>query len=213
MTHKPKASLIIAIWLVVAVPVAAHAEIYAYRKSDGTLLFTDRPQQSLGYKLIRRRGQPAANDQPCRGLRRSDLEARYLRYHASIKATSARHGIPLSLAKAVIAVESCFDHQAVSKAGAMGLMQLMPSTAAAMGVSDPFAPEQNIRGGIAYLAKMLATFSGDVSLALAAYNAGPNAVHRYRGIPPYPETKAYVERILQNYAGPRLISPKSSPAS
>ncbi len=98
--------------------------------------------------------------------------------------------------KSVIHAESGFRTGAVSSAGAMGLMQLMPGTANALGVSDPFDTEQNIAGGAHYLRQQLDRFDGQVPLALAAYNAGAGAVLRYQGVPPFPETQAYVSRVL-----------------
>ncbi len=103
-----------------------------------------------------------------------------------------------ALVKAVVAAESNFEPRAVSRVGAQGLMQLMPQTARAMGVRRPFAPSENIRGGVRYLRKLLDRFD-DLDHALAAYNAGPDAVMRYGGIPPYPETEAYVTRVLSHY--------------
>lgn len=118
-----------------------------------------------------------------------------------------------SLVRAVIAVESGFDPKARSRKGAMGLMQLMPDTARRFGVVDPFSEEQNLRGGIAYLRWLLDTFAGDVSLALAAYNAGEAAVLRAgRRIPNYAETKAYVPKVMayqRRYAQARAASPAS----
>ena len=110
---------------------------------------------------------------------------------------SRRHDLSPDLVRAVIRVESGWNPRAVSAKGALGLMQLMPSTAAEYGVSDPFDPEQNIRAGVAYLRKLIDRFDGKTELALAAYNAGPGAVEKYgRTIPPYKETQSYVRRIV-----------------
>ena len=113
-----------------------------------------------------------------------------------IKEKADKYNLDESLIKAVIKAESGFNPNAVSKAGASGLMQLMPGTARGLGVEDIFDVEQNIEGGAKYLRGMLDRFDGDKSLALAAYNAGPNAVKRYGGIPPYQETQNYVKRVL-----------------
>ncbi len=105
------------------------------------------------------------------------------------------------LVKALIEVESGFNPRAVSHKGALGLMQLMPSTARRLGVGDPFDPEQNLRGGIRELRRLIDRYSGDIVLALAAYNAGEGAVARYGGVPPYRETRGYIDRILTIYTG------------
>lgn len=112
---------------------------------------------------------------------------------------AAKNRVPAALVKAVIDAESGYDSTAVSSKGAMGLMQLMPATARALGVSDPFSPEDNIRGGVAYLREMLNRYNGSYEKALAAYNAGPGAVDRAGGIPNYSETRHYVNRVLNNY--------------
>ena len=112
-----------------------------------------------------------------------------------ITAASAKYALDEALIRAVISAESAFDPLAVSRAGAMGLMQLMPALAAEMGVTDPFDPRQNIFGGSRYLKQLLDAYDGDVTLALASYNAGPGAVERYNGVPPYPETQHYVKTI------------------
>ncbi|HXW76656.1 MAG TPA: lytic transglycosylase domain-containing protein [Candidatus Eremiobacteraceae bacterium] len=112
---------------------------------------------------------------------------------------STAHHVPAALVFAVIDQESGGDPSAISTAGAMGLMQLMPGTAQAYGVDDPFDPEQNVAGGTALLADLLRQYHGDVSLALAAYNAGSGAVARYRGVPPYAETRAYVQDVNALY--------------
>lgn len=116
-----------------------------------------------------------------------------------VYALAPQYQLDPELVLAVIAAESNFQTQATSPKNAMGLMQLIPETAERFGVEDAFDPQQNLRGGMAYLRWLLAFFQGDVQLALAGYNAGENAVERYRGIPPYPETQAYVARITQAY--------------
>ena len=113
-----------------------------------------------------------------------------------VRDASFRHGVPESLVAAVISVESEFNPRAVSHRGAVGLMQLMPTTAALLGVRDAFDPRQNVDAGARHLRDLLDRFSNNVSLALAAYNAGPQAVVRHGGIPPYPETRAFVTRVL-----------------
>ena len=118
-----------------------------------------------------------------------------------ISPAAERHGLDPRLVAAVIWVESSGDPKAVSHKGAKGLMQLMPQTAETLGVQDVFNPEQNIDGGARYLKRLLDQHDDDVSLALASYNAGPSAVARHGGIPPYPETRKYVKRVLDIYEG------------
>lgn len=115
---------------------------------------------------------------------------------ALISAAAQRHGVDADLVHAVIRAESNYRPGCRSTAGAMGLMQLMPGTARALGVNDPWDPAQNIEGGVRYLRQQLDRF-GEVDLALAAYNAGPGAVKRFEGVPPYRETQAYVKRVMQ----------------
>ena len=115
---------------------------------------------------------------------------------------AAHHGVPERLIWAVIRVESGFDHRAVSRRGARGLMQLMPRTAAILGVRDSFDPRQNIDAGTRHLRAMMERFPYDLRLAIAAYNAGEKAVAAHRGVPPYPETRDYVMRVLNLYAVP-----------
>ncbi|MGI9303168.1 MAG: lytic transglycosylase domain-containing protein, partial [Gammaproteobacteria bacterium] len=121
--------------------------------------------------------------------------------HIPIIAQYARlYDVDPTLVKAIITVESCFDKYAVSRAGAKGLMQLMPDTAKGLGVYNVFNPKDNMRGGIRYFRQMMDRFQQDTKLALAAYNAGPLAVEKYKGVPPYPETEGYVKKVLLYYS-------------
>jgi soluble lytic murein transglycosylase-like protein len=121
------------------------------------------------------------------------------RYGAEIDGSAAQEGVDPALVRAVVAHESGFDPNATSPAGAQGLMQLMPATARGLGVSDAYDPAQNIAGGTHLLRTLLDRYDGNLSLALAAYNAGPGAVDRYGGVPPYGETQAYVRDVIANY--------------
>lgn len=119
-------------------------------------------------------------------------------YHALIERIANAQGVDVALVKSVVKNESNFNAQAVSQAGAQGLMQLMPGTARSLGVKDSFNPEQNIWGGVSYLKKMLDKYQGNESLALAAYNAGPGTVDKYGGVPPYRETQNYIHKVLRD---------------
>jgi soluble lytic murein transglycosylase-like protein len=131
-------------------------------------------------------------------------------YDRIFETASEIYGVPAGLLKAVAETESNMNPCAISPSGAQGIMQLMPSTAKHLGVSDLFNPEQNIMGGARYLQQLLYKFNSDISLALAAYNAGPNTVSRYGGIPPYEETSNFVGRVLSKYEG---SGPKDSVSS
>lgn len=122
-----------------------------------------------------------------------------LEFERLVRREAAAAGVDPSLVAAVARTESGLDPRATSPAGAAGLMQLMPATAQALGVADPYDPVANVRGGAIYLKELLARFGGDVALAVAAYNAGPGAVERFGGVPPYTETRRYVARVLEAY--------------
>lgn len=123
---------------------------------------------------------------------------------AMCKEVAMKYGLDQAVFQALVQTESDFNPKLVSSAGAMGLAQLMPKTAEQLGVRDPFDPRQNLEGGAKYLAQMVKQFNGDMKLALAAYNAGPGAVTRAGGVPPFPETQDYVRKVIsraENYRG------------
>ncbi|HXF35307.1 MAG TPA: lytic transglycosylase domain-containing protein [Candidatus Acidoferrales bacterium] len=124
-----------------------------------------------------------------------------------VERNAATWQVDPALIKAVIANESAFDSNATSSAGAMGLMQLMPGTASELGVANAYDPGQNVAGGTRYLKGLLQRFNGDLRLAVAAYNAGPQAVEKYGGVPPYAETQSYVTSVLGSYARYRATTP------
>jgi soluble lytic murein transglycosylase len=157
-----------------------------YRNKQGTLLFTNVPNRP-GYR-------PFLFLQPYVSRMTSKESADFDRL---IRAACARYGVEFELVKAVIKAESAFNPLAISRAGARGLMQLMPATAADHGVADIHSPRQNIDGGVRHLRLLLERFEGNVTLALAAYNAGAGAVDKYNGIPPYQETQQYVRKVLR----------------
>ncbi|WP_043739579.1 lytic transglycosylase domain-containing protein [Thioalkalivibrio nitratireducens] len=174
------------------------SQLFVYQGADGKRLVTNQRQQGQALTLIATYGRPTASVR-CR-LRAEDvMPVGSGPYDAIIVQEALARDLDPVLVKSVIWVESCFDPQAVSRVGAHGLMQLMPATAVELGVTDRFDPEQNIRGGVAYLYRMLNRFDQQLDLALAAYNAGPGAVERYNGIPPFRETRNYVERVNAHY--------------
>jgi len=167
--------------------------IYKYRQVDGTLSFTDqKPLHIRNYEVLR------FDCYACRLGSRIDWNKTPLNrtaYAEDILKAAKRYQVDPALVRAVIHAESAFNPNARSNKGALGLMQLMPETAAELGVSNALNEHQNIQGGARYLAALLQRYQGDTRLATAAYNAGPGAVAKYDGIPPYAETRAYVERV------------------
>ncbi|NDY96753.1 transglycosylase SLT domain-containing protein [Wenzhouxiangella limi] len=180
-------------WLLVLLVLAGPAvgQIYTYVDENGITVFTDRKPDTARYR-VRNLG--------CYGTCRTgvDWERTPLlvgRFDAEIEAASEVFGVEAALIRAVVHAESWFETDAVSHAGAQGLMQLMPDTARRFGVIDVFDPVDNITGGAAYLAWLGEQFEQDFSRTVAAYNAGENAVKRHGGVPPYPETQEYVRRV------------------
>jgi soluble lytic murein transglycosylase-like protein len=172
-------------------PAEANADIYRYEDEEGVIHFTDAPTHSK-FKIFLR---DLRKDRQLR-TRFRIASGNPQEFEHLIAAASSKYGVSASLIRAVIQAESGYNPQAVSRAGAGGLMQLMPGTAKSLKVSDRFDPSQNVDGGVRYLRFLLDTFKGDVSLALAAYNAGLSKVAKYGGIPPYEETRVYVSRVL-----------------
>lgn len=186
-----------------ALPYGAQAEIYVYVDKDGVSHYTNAPTDSR-YKKARLEG---LNTQPGRSVsaretwqkaRRSTPQnpARYEKY---ISKAALSHEIDPLLIKAIIRTESNFDPYAVSSKGAQGLMQLMPGTAKSMRVRNPFDPLQNISGGTRYLRELLNSYEGNLTLSLAAYNAGPGNVAKNGPLPRIPETREYVRRVINHY--------------
>jgi len=171
------------------------ADIYRYEDPDGTLHFTDAPTDRK-FKIFMRDIEKDKRLRTNFGF--GKIARNPAEFDSIISSCCNLYGVPKSLVKAVIHAESGYNPNAVSRAGAEGLMQLMPGTAQQLKVSDSFNPSDNIRGGVKYLKFLLDTFKGDVSLALAAYNAGLTKVAKYGGVPPYEETRNYVSKVL-NY--------------
>ena len=200
-----------------------YANVYSYVGSDGSRILTDKRLHGKGYKLIkvynvkklkkktaakasktsyrkatlqkRRRGNGIVHG--CNDKQHLVSKARA--YGRTIQIYSKIYGVEEELIHAIVKQESCFNERAHSRTGAIGLMQLMPGTANMMKISDPWNPEQNIQGGVKYIGQMLSMFKGKKRFAVAAYNAGPGKVRKYRGIPPYRETKKYVKKVMAEY--------------
>lgn len=179
-------SLALLFLLVLVVP--GQADIYRYIDENGVMHFTNTPTSSVQKFRLFLKEKPTLK-------RRYSTE----QYDDLISDASERYGVDFPLLKAIIKAESDFDPLAVSKKGATGLMQIMPQNFELLGIKDPFDPWQNINAGARYFKQMFDRFNGKLSLSLAAYNAGPTAVDRYKTIPPYEETEEYVRRVLKYY--------------
>ncbi len=172
-------------------PPPLFSEIYKYVDQDGVVHLSNVPDAR--HNLVLREGWV-----------RFRLGANFEQYEPLIWKAAEKYRVDYALVKAVIKAESNFNPSAISRKGAKGLMQLMPGTAEVLGVRDSFRPEDNIYGGVRYLRYLLDLFNGDLKLALAAYNAGENTVFRHNGVPPYKETRNYIQRVLrhlQDYRG------------
>ena len=180
------AAAALSLFLVAGTPGRAAGDIYQRIQPDGTIMFTNVPTDARYRKISRERLRIRARLSP------HALERTIARH-------SEQHRLSPALIRAVIKAESDFDPTAVSRAGAVGLMQLMPETAVKLNVRDRYDPEQNVAGGARYLRQLLDRFDGNLPLALAAYNAGVNRVERYRTLPPFQETRHYVKKVLRFY--------------
>lgn len=202
-------------FLVFSVSVFAQ-NIYTYEHNDGSLVITDKKQNNSSLKNLKVTYFPDSNIHSYSnwGGSNKSVAKRFSQnidlYSPIIRTIAQKHGVDERLVKAVIHTESGFNPFARSPVGAQGLMQLMPATARRFKVNNAYDPQQNIQGGIQYLAWLLKRFKGDRSLALAAYNAGEGNVDKYGGIPPFRETKDYVHRVMGRYNGVYSTSSSSS---
>lgn len=185
----------------------AHADIYKYTDKHGRVYLTDTPQHS-GYKRLVKTWK--GWEEPKSSIALKDFEKNRKLHSATIEHYAQQYRLPTSLVHAVVTAESAYDPEAISKAGAVGLMQLMPDTARRYGVNNRRNPSENVNGGTRYLRDLLLMFNNDVKLALAAYNAGENAVKQYGNkIPPYEETRHYVNKVLAYFREYQKTAPKS----
>ncbi len=175
-------------------PLSAAAQVYKWVDEDGIVNYSNvAPPEDGEFDVLR---FPCyASDPKCRSVAWEKVPLNTRSFSSEIRTAAQAYAVEESLIRAIIHAESAYQPDAVSPKGAQGLMQLMPETQKELQVENPFDPEQNIRGGATYLAQLLDEFQGDVEMAAAAYNAGPGAVQRHRGIPPYDETQEYVRRV------------------
>ncbi|MCU7932484.1 MAG: lytic transglycosylase domain-containing protein [Candidatus Thiodiazotropha sp. (ex Codakia rugifera)] len=192
---------ILILWVCLCIPLSVEAEIFKYRGSDGGIHFTDKPMKG-NYRLLWRSGKNRNRNSNYSLERMRKNKAKVTPLIENIAKELHLHP---GLLHAVVRVESAYNPKAISRKGAQGLMQLMPATANRYGVNDSYDPKQNLQGGAQYLRDLLKLFEFDIKLALAAYNAGENAVFKYgKKIPPYPETQNYVKKVLNEFERNRL---------
>ncbi|MGD2187968.1 MAG: transglycosylase SLT domain-containing protein [Desulfobacterales bacterium] len=184
-----KIFVISAIFILIASVLSVHADIYMYIDDNGIMHFTNAPtSHEHDYKVYIKERTSISNN-----FHSTD------KYDEIISDASREFNVDSRLLKAMIKAESDFDPRAISRKGAMGLMQIMPENFKMLNLKNPFDPWQNIRAGAQYFKKLYERFNGKLALSLAAYNAGPTAVDRYKTIPPYQETEEYVRRVLRYY--------------
>jgi soluble lytic murein transglycosylase-like protein len=194
--------------LLLGLAVPAHAQIYSWRDANGNLVVSNRRPESATPASTKTYAVPKAERVRATRYAASD---RGRQYDDLISEHSKRNGVRSDLVRAVMQVESAFNPNAMSPKGAMGLMQLMPSTARQYGVRNAFNPAENVRAGVAYLRGLLDRYSNNEELALAAYNAGPGAVDKYRqAVPPYRETRNYVAQINKMAGSGRHIEDRGN---
>ena len=184
----------------------AQADIYQYTDADGVIHFSSTPPAGGGARVVVRGSGGSGSKVGAPIVPPQDRDpSRFTRYDEWIRQAAALYQIPEALVRSVIKVESDYDLRAVSSSGARGLMQLMPDTATSMQVRDSHDPRENIFGGVRLLRILANSFNGDLSLTVAAYNAGPDAVMKAGGIPAYPQTRDYVVKVLGFYRRYRSI--------
>lgn len=191
---SPSTLTVGALCLAFALPAPAAAQIYSWRDASGTLVVSTTPKDPAAQEYVVRNSTSVRSTRAAAAPESDAYEDLIVRH-------SSEHNVSADLVRAVIQVESGFNPLARSIKGAMGLMQLMPATARALGVTNAFDPAENIRAGVAYLGRLLDRYNSNLELALAAYNAGPEAVARYGAVPPYRETRNYVQRVRKKAEG------------
>lgn len=200
---RPITTLLALAFVLLVFPRPAEADIYMYKDKNGVTHFTNIKPRRSKYKRLYKKGPGKASRKRCKGCdvvpAKDASRARFTRYDKFIYGASRLYKIPVALIRAVIESESDYDPRVVSSAGARGLMQLMPMTAKKMGVTNSFDPRENIYGGTRYLRVMANTFNGNLVLTVAGYHAGPGAVARYKGVPPYVTTHKYVRVVIRRY--------------